>query len=169
MEQTNSEAFKCYICHFGNIFYQHGKTEPWFHCKCTVRVHMSCIRNVENETLCECSEESWLPILQKIGDFVKITDEYKKYQNLSLEEIIRHGKSIPNVMGWTSAEIKDFCQALNIYSDVFFEKDIDGSKFIQLTFKDLEELSLERDEALKIYKHIRVLRWKEINDFNKNR
>lgn len=155
-------ALKCAICKFGTIYYENDAHEEWISCAtCKVYIHFTCLRNGDFTALCKCTVDSALP--QDLRNAFFNVSEYKRYESLPLEMFIKHDKQIPYTMSWSCIDIQYFFRELGIDSDIFVKENIDGRKLLTLTMTDLKEFGFKLGPALKLYKHIKVLRWKVIN------
>lgn len=157
-------ALKCAICKFGTIYYENDAHEEWISCAtCKVYIHFTCLRNGDSTSLCKCTVDSVLPRIQDIRKAFFNIREYKRYESIHLEMIIKHAEHIPYIMSWSCIDIQYFFRELGIDSDIFVKKNLDGRKLLTLTMADLKEFGFKLGPSLKLYKHIKVLRWKVIN------
>lgn len=157
-------TLKCAICKFGTIYYDYERQEEWISCTtCKVYVHFTCLRNGDSTSLCKCTVNSALPRMQDLCDAFFNISEYKRFESLPFEKIIKYAEHIPYTMSWPCIDIQYFFRELGIDSDIFVKQNIDGRKLLTLTMADLKELGFKLGPALKLYKHIQALRWKVIH------
>ncbi|GFU32345.1 hypothetical protein NPIL_320511 [Nephila pilipes] len=96
--------------------------------------------------------------------------EYSKIHKFCLDDIMRNKENlslIPCIKNWNAKEVSKLLKILNLNKEaaVFLNLGLDGDRFLSLTEEQIfKNFGFKLGPALKIWKHVLILRWRIKND-----